>query len=203
MYELTLTKRVMKKTAIITGTLAAIVLLGAGCAPTPTPAPSNQEQTQTPTQNWPETAAPGELKDMPEITELKTPIKNDDWITTTTKNGITLKTPNKGATAPTAWTYTLLKNDDSHLNGDCYVTDTTVYKKTTGFGFENACQTTTEIKDGPGERTDYFVFHSGYVNGKNERIDQAHLFTFTKKYPANFDMNAYSATLLNIINIID
>jgi len=195
----------MKKAAVMYGMLAAIVLLGAGCAPEPssTEKPVQEQTNSSSKDTQTEAKEPNELKEMPEITALKTPIKNDDWNLTTTKNGITLKAPTKGATAPTTWTYTLLDNNDSHLKGDCYVTDATVYKKTSGFSFENACQTTTEIKSGPGERTDYFVFHSGYVNNKNTRVDETHLFTFTKKYPASFDMNTYSATLLNIINIID
>jgi hypothetical protein len=196
----------MKKLALIIGTVAAVALLGAGCAQTPaapeqggatntnvnanSPA-SGGDQTNSNNTNAPLTL--GELKDMPAIAPLATPIDDSAWITTTMKSGIVLKTPSKTTFTPTAWTYTLLDSNDPHLQGDCYATEATVYKKTSFSGFENACQTTTELNAGVGERTDYFVFHTG---------KQTQLFTFIKKYPVGFDMNAYGATVEHIIELI-
>ncbi len=176
-----------------------MALLGAGCAkPNESPNAKN-ENNQKPAENIP---AVSDMNELPAITPSATPIDDSAWKTTTTKTGVTLRAPIKGSYAPT-WTYTLLANDDPHLKGDCYVTENTVYKRTTGFSFETACQTTTALNAGPSERTDYFVFHSYYEDSAGKQVAKNNLFTFTKKYPANFDMNAYSAVLEHIINIID
>jgi hypothetical protein len=196
----------MKKFALLIGAVAAVALLGAGCAQEPTAPEQGAAANANANANTPafggdqttsnNTNAPltiGELKEMPALAPLTTPIDDSTWITTTMRSGVVLKTPSKTALTPTSWTYTLLDSSDSHLKGDCYVTANTVYTKTSFSGFENVCQTTTELNAGPSERTDYFVFHTG---------KQTQLFTFIKKYPAGFDMNAYSATIEHIIGLI-
>lgn len=175
------------------GALAAVALLGAGCAQEPAApaAPETNTPVSSSASNTP--IVFGEPKELPPTTELAQPIDDSAWITNTMKSGIVLKTPTKTTYTPTSWTYTLLASDDAHLQGDCYMTENTVYAKTAFNGRENVCQTTTELNDGPSERTDYFVFHTG---------KQTQLFTFVKKYPAGFDMNAYGATIAHIIDLI-
>ena len=196
----------MKKIALAVGTIAALVLLGAGCAPASEPsAETNNNAVSSTNQSKAEAnanSAIGAPEALPEITPPAVAIDDSAWTATTTKSGITLKTPTKGATAPTSWTYSLLDSNNPNLKGDCYTTDATVYQKATGFSYANACQTTTELNVGPGERTDYFVFRTAYTNSKGKSIEQINMFTFTKKYPAGFDMNAYGATLERIISDI-
>lgn len=193
----------MKKIALAIGTIAALVLLGAGCAPASAPTTeTNNNAVSSTNQSVNNNGSTGAPEALPEITPPAVAIDDSTWTVTTTKSGVTLKTPTKGATAPTAWTYTLLASDDAHLKGDCYATDATVYQKDSGFSYAQACQTTTELKAGPSERTDYFVFRTSYTNGKGKSVEQINMFTFTKKYPAGFDMNAYGATLDRVINDI-
>jgi hypothetical protein len=205
----------MKKFALIIGTVATVALLGAGCAQEPA-APEQGAATnananantpafgdQTPATNTNAPLTIGELKDMPALTALKTPIDDSTWAMMTTKTGVTLRTPGKGGGAPTAWTYSVIDNNDPHLQGDCYVTSDTVYKRTEVSGYENACQTATEFNAGPSERTDYFVFYTFTSDSKGNQIKRTNLLTFTKKYPTGFDMNAYSASVEHIIGIID
>ena len=211
----------MKKFVLITGTFAVLALLGAGCAGKP--AANSPQQPSSPAANSPQPAAnspqpaapsaaqpsvnngtTAELKEMPAVKSLPDPFDDTSWVTTETKTGVALKVPVTGSFVPT-WTYALLKNDDPHLKGNCYVTEDTVYKRTEFTGYENGsvCQTTTELNPGPGVRTDYFVFHDGYANSKGVQVTETHLFTFTKTYPAGFDMDTYSATIERVINIID
>jgi hypothetical protein len=201
----TINECVMKKLPLIMGAVAVAALLGAGCAEQPAAqAPQPAATNTAPGQTAPKTVGAGELKDLPAVKSLPDPFDDSSWVTTTTKTGVALKAPVKGTFAPT-WTYTLLKNDDPHLNGNCYVTEDTVYKRTEFTGYESgsACQTTTALNPGPGVRTDYFVFHNGYENSKGVQVTETHLFTFTKTYPAGFDMDTYGATIERVINIID
>jgi hypothetical protein len=212
--NLILTKIVMKKFSLLIGTIAAVALLGAGCAQEPaaseqgaatnTNANANTpafggDQTNSDGSHAPEAAG---LKDFPAITPLATPIDDSTWKTTMTKAGITITTQGKGGGAPTTWAYSILDNNDPHLQGDCYVTADTVYKNTTDNHYKYSCQTTTELNAGPSERTDYFVFRVMSTDKKGKETTQTNLVTFTKKYPANFDMNAYSASLEHIIGLI-
>jgi hypothetical protein len=203
-------KFVMKKFALVIGTFGVIALLGAGCAPeSAAPVSQPSAQNNQPVMNTPTVAVPipylSELKDFPAITTLATPIDENAWATTMTKTGVALRVPDKGATAPTSWTYAVIDNNDPHLKGDCYVTEDIVFKETSmdEVNLGNACQTATEFKDGPSTRTDYFVFHTGWTDSKGVPVTRTNLITFTKKYPAGFDMNAYSATVRHIIRIID
>jgi hypothetical protein len=190
----------MKKFALITGTFAVLALLGAGCAGEPNKNSPEQPAANTPAEN----GATAELKEMPAVKSLPDPFDDSSWVTTYTKTSVALKAPVKGRYAPT-WTYSVLKNDDPHLKGNCYVTDDTVYKRTEFTSYEkgSVCQTTTALNPGPGTRTDYFVFHNGYANSKGEQVTETHLFTFVKNYPADFDMDTYSSTIERVINIID
>jgi hypothetical protein len=207
----------MKKLALLVGTVAAVALLGAGCAQTPAPeqgtatntninANANAhtpafggDQTNSDSTHAPEAA---NLKDLPATTPAAKPIDDSAWIATTTKTGITIKTPGKSGIGPTTWTYSILDNNDSHLQGDCYVTADTVYKNATDSSYKNACQTTTELNAGPSERTDYFVFRVMSTDKKGRETTQTNLVTFVKKYPAGFDMNAYSASVEHMIGLI-
>jgi hypothetical protein len=202
---------VIKKSIASTLALFATVLfLGAGCAPvaseeTPTPesavqqeqsaSSSSANQTEATTAETSSTVeATGSLKALPAIVPSPKLVEDDKtWQKTTTKSGVTLTYPTKGAYAPT-WTYAILASDDAHLKGDCYVTEKTVYQRTDFPGITGSCQTTTEFGSGPGTRTDYYVFHYG---------DKTHLFTFTKVYAAGFDMDGYGAVLEHVIGIID
>ena len=210
----------MKKFALLIGTVAAVALLGAGCAQEPaapeqgaatntninananananTPA-FGGDQANNDGAHAPEAAS---LKDLPAIAPLATPIDDSAWVATTTKAGITIKTPGKGGGAPTAWTYSILDNNDPHLQGDCYVTADTVYKNATNSSYKYACQTTTELNAGPSERTDYFVFRTSSTDKKGKETTRTSLVTFTKKYPAGFDMNAYSASVEHMIGLV-
>ena len=205
----------MRKLTLIMGTVAVLAMLGAGCADEPgaetpaanTPAnapvntPVNAPTAENSNANVPLNVV---LKDLPAVKSFSDPYDDSSWVTTTTKTGVALKVPIKGAFAPT-WTYALLDNNDPHLQGGCYVTADTVYKRTkfTGYADGTVCQTTTEINPGPGERTDYFVFHDGGMNSKGVQETRTHLFTFTKKYSAGFDMDTYGATIERVVNIID
>ena len=155
----------MKKFALLIGAVAAVALLGAGCAQTPA-APDQGGATNvnanTNTQAFGGDQAntdgahaqeAANLKDLPAIAPLATPIDDSTWKKTATKAGITITTPGKGGGAPTAWTYSILDNNDPHLQGDCYVTADTVYKNTTDNHYKYSCQTTTELNAGPSERT--------------------------------------------------
>jgi hypothetical protein len=164
----------------------------------PTATPTDSPTTQTSS-----TKQITNLSDLPEFNRSLADVENEHtWSVATTKTGVTLTYPTKGKYAPT-WTYALLANDDSHLQGMCYVTESIVYKQTENPGYENSCQTTTALNAGPGTRTDYFVFQNGYIDNNDKMITQTHLFTFTKTYPEGFDMNTYSAVLNKVINIID
>jgi hypothetical protein len=191
----------MKKFALITGTFAVLALLGAGCAGEPTtnsPQQSSSPAAQTPAKN----SAIAGLKEMPAITPPAEAIDDSAWKTTATRAGVTVKMPIKGPFAPN-WTYTLLDNNDPHLKGNCYVTDATVYKDEASFAdFTDACQTTSELNPGPGERTDYFVFQTSYPTSKGAQATQTNLITLTKSYSTGFDMNAYSAVVQQIFKII-
>jgi len=208
----------MKKFALLIGTVAAVALLGAGCAQEPTApdqgAATNAntntnanantsafggDQANTDGAHAPEAA---NLKDLPAITPLATPIDDSTWKKTATKAGITIATPGKGGGAPTAWTYSILDNNDTHLQGDCYVTADTVYKNTTDNHYKYSCQTTTELNAGPSERTDYFVFRTSSTDKNGKDTTRTSLVTFTKKYPAGFDMNAYSASVEHMIGLV-
>jgi len=205
----------MKKFALLIGAVAAVALLGAGCAQEPA-APEQGAATnayanantpafgdQTPATNTNAPLTIGELKEMPALAPLATPIDDSAWVTTTMRSGVVLKTPSKTALTPTSWTYSVIDNNDPHLQGNCYVTSDTVYKRTEVSGYENACQTATEFNAGPSERTDYFVFYTFSTDSKGNQVKRTNLLTFTKKYPAGFDMNAYSASVEHIIGIID
>jgi len=200
----------MKKFALLIGTVAAVALLGAGCAQTQNQGtttntnanantPASGDQANSDGAHAPEAA---NLKDLPAIAPPATPIDDSAWTATTTKAGITITTPTKGGTAPTTWAYSILDNNDPHLQGDCYVTADTVYKNTADNHYKYSCQTTTELNAGPSERTDYFVFRVMSTDKKGKETTQTNLVTFTKKYPAGFDMNAYGATVEHIIELI-
>ncbi len=201
----------MKKFALLAGSCAVLALLGAGCtndeSASETPVPATNANTsaasETPTNaNTPPSVS--ELKPLPALKPLATPIVDTDWATMTTKTSLTLRTPTKGTTAPTTWSYALIDNHDPHLQDDCYIADGVVYKDTTSFSdFAHACQTATELAAGPGERTDYFVFQTEWSDGKGKPLTRTHLITMNKKYKAGFDMNAYSAVVQHIIQIID
>ncbi len=203
----------MKKFALLIGTVAAVALLGAGCASTTEPGAETNTNANananTPAFGGDQTgsdaghaAEAANLKDLPAVTPPATPIDDSAWTSTLTKAGITIKTPGKGATAPTTWAYSILDNNDSHLQGDCYVTADTVYKNVTDNHYKYSCQTTTELNAGPGERTDYFVFRLMSTDKKGKETTQTNLVTFTKKYPAGFDMNAYGASVERMIELI-
>ena len=191
----------MKKLTLLMGTAVVLALLGAGCTEEPGTPAANAPAAQNANMNAPANVA---LKDLPAVKSLPDPYDDSAWVATTTKTGVTLKAPVKGSFAPT-WTYTLLDNNDPHLQGGCYVTADTVYKRTkfTGYADGTACQTTTELNPGPGERTDYFVMQTSWTNSKGVPVPRTNLFTFTKKYPAGFDMDTYGATLERVIKIID
>ncbi len=180
--------------------VAILVTFGAGCnksQPTPVMQRQQAENGATPT-----SSADG-LKDAPAIIPSSEPLEDDrNWSTATTRTGITLTFPAKGTNAP-KWAYTLLDNSDPRLKGDCYVTDTTVYKRTDFSSFERACQTTTSFEAASGTRMDYFVFRTSYQDEEGNQITRTHLFTFTKTYPVGFNMNGYDLILEKIINIID
>ena len=204
----------MKKFALLIGTVAAVALLGAGCSqesasPDQGGATNVNTNANTPAfggdqENTDGAHAPeaADLKDLPAITPLAMPIDDSTWKKTMTKAGVTITTPVKGVGAPTTWTYSILDNNDPHLQGDCYVTADTVYKNTTDNHYKYACQTTTELNAGPSERTDYFVFRVMSTDKKGKETTQTNLVTFTKKYPANFDMNAYSASVEHMIGLV-
>ncbi len=194
--------RTMKKIFLMIG---AVVLLGAGCNQVPpvpstteTPVESETSESATTSQEQPpKDVASDDLPESPPVAETSEAVVVDEtWIKTTTRSGVTLTYPVKGAFAP-QWTYTRLASDDARLQGDCYVTDAVVSKRTEVAGHEQACQTTTALDAGPGTRTDYFVFRSG--EGSTATI---HLFTFTKEYKAGFDMDKYGAVLAKVIEII-
>ena len=205
----------MKKFALLVGGFAVLALLGAGCASNePVPEkPSPAVNTNAAAPGWTnlnantDTNTPpsvSELKTLPALQPLTTPIVDTDWAMMTTKTSLALRTPTKGATAPTTWSYALIDNKDPHLQGDCYIADGVVYKDTTSFSdFAHACQTTTELAAGPGERTDYIVFQTEWNDSKGKPITRTHLITMNKKYKAGFDMNVYSAVVQHIIQIID
>ena len=199
----------MKKFALLIGTVAAVALLGAGCAQNPSQGTTTDANANKPAfgedQANPDGARAPEaanLKDLPAIAPLATPIDDSAWIANATKAGITIKTPGKGAAAPTTWAYSVLDNNDPHLQGDCYVTSDTVYKNAASSSYKYACQTTTELNNGPSERTDHFVFRTSWTDKKGKEVTQTNLVTFTKKYPAGFDMNAYSASVEHMIKLI-
>jgi hypothetical protein len=201
---------VIKKSIASTLALFATVLfLGAGCAPatseeTQVPEPSAQQEQSASSSSANQTEAPaaetsstveatGSLKALPAVVPSPKLLEDDKaWQKTTTRSGVTLIYPIKGAYAPT-WTYAILASDDAHLKGDCYVTEKTVYQRTDFPGHSGVCQTTTEFGAGPGTRTDYFVF----------RTDKINLFTFTKTYAAGFDMDGYGAVLEHVIGTIN
>jgi hypothetical protein len=184
----------MKKLLV---TLSVIALVGAGCAgqkAADKPQESGSTNPQVagqPVSDVPTT--PGGQQESPAVNAPEKPIDDSAWVATTTRAGVTITAPVKGSYAPT-WTVTILKKDDPHLQGNCYVTTSTVYKKTPVTGFENACQTSTAFSADAGVRTDYFVM----------QVDtQLVLITFTKTHAANFNHNDYSATLDHVISIID
>lgn len=200
---------VLKKFFVPSFLLSVAVFLGAGCTPvtseeTPSPTPEAQQEQSTSstaetstetstTETSSTTEVAGSLKELPAITPAPKLIEGAEvWQKTTTRSGVTLTYPIKGAYAPT-WTYTILANDDAHLKGDCYVTETTTYQRTNFSGFTGSCQTTTEFGADAGTRTDYFVFHA---------TDKTHLFTFTKVHAAGFDMDGYGAVLEHVISLI-
>jgi len=194
----------MKKFALFIGAVAAVALLGAGCAQEPSATPINSvTNTPSSTPVTPPAVTTGSLKERPALTALAQPIDDSAWVTTAMRSGVALKTPSKTGLTPTSWTYSLLDSTDSHLKGNCYVTDATVYEETASWSdFTNACQTTTELNAGPSERTDYFVFQTTSTDKKGKQTIQNQMFTFTKSYKAGFDMNAYGATVEHIIKSI-
>lgn len=145
-----------------------------------------------------------DLKELPAVDPtLAASIDDSAWIHAATRNGTaTVTSPTKGSYSPT-WTYTLLANDDPHLKGNCYLTDATIYKRTNFSGVENVCQTTTSLTPGPGTRTDYYIFHDVFEGSSGKQVTRTHLLTFSKIYPAGFNMEEYSATIERIINILD
>jgi hypothetical protein len=187
----------MKKLILAIGILA---LSGAGCAgQTPS---ANGPSINQPSANAPaETDFDGEpsvapadlnLEPLPAIDQTRADIDDSSWTKFVTKSGVTFTYPAKGLYAPT-WEYQILKSDDPHLRGNCYVTADAKYKRTDIEGFADACQTTTGIGIGPGTRTDYFVYKTG---------DRINLFVITKKYSDMFDMDSYSAVVDHIVRII-
>jgi hypothetical protein len=78
-----------------------------------------------------------------------------------------------------------------------------VFKRTNFSGVENVCQTTTALSEGPGKRTDYYIFHDEYQDSSGKQATRTHLLTFTKTYPAGFKMDEYSVVIERIINILD
>jgi hypothetical protein len=199
----------MKKTFLL---IATIALLGAGCSQESVPQNPQTEadiqaesasstSSDTPSET-PEIVS-GDLKKMPAPDTSKAPQMDvSTWSTTELKIGVKLTAPTKGANAPT-WTYSLLANDDSHLKGNCYVTEATVGQRTDVAGRADSCLTTTALDAGPGTRTDYFVFRKETPDAAGKQVSRTHLFTFTKVYPAGFDMDAYAATLDQIIGLIE
>lgn len=184
----------MKKYLLLLG---IVVMMGAGCdATTDTQTTTgDQAQSDTSAAQEPTTPPPAQtgLQVLPAIgADAAADVDVTGWSKTTLRSGAEITVPVKGTYAPT-WTYTLLENDDTHLQGGCYVTDATVYARTTFAGRENVCLTTTALADGPGTRTDYYVFTSDAVKGKTQ------MYTFTKTYPAGFDMNAYGAVMERVI----
>lgn len=191
----------MKK---IISILTFIACLGAGCSNAlqqPTQAPFRLPTTEKATSTTkteikasPTTSTSALLKPLPSIAS-STQIDDKDWINKSTPYpAVTLTFPVKGPYA-IVWKHRILSAKDSHLRGDCYVTNETIYQKTNFEGFAvGTCQTTTDYSADHGIRTDYFV-----LRGE----DGIHLFTFTKSYRQNFDMNTYAATLDHVLNIID
>jgi len=171
--------------------IGIIVLLGAGCAPSGKPANAPKQE---PGQQSSSAATGGARQPLPEIKAPKTPIDVSGWQKFVTKAGIVVNYPTGGGYSPT-WTYQVLAAGDSRLQGACYVASGVAYERTPVPGYDDACQTATTI-DGSaaGARTDYFAFR------KDGRIN---LITFTKKYPAGFDMDEYAATLDRIIKNLD
>ena len=185
-----------KKLALLT-VAATLVILGAGCTSSPAaPTAVNPSPTSAASSTSPVVAKNlklADLKDLPATTPVdKSVVDESTWDKFTTKSGVTIIYPTKGTYAP-HWSYSILKSDDPHLQGSCYVSENAAYKRDKVDGYVDACQTTDAFGPGPGTRTDYFVF----------RNDKINLITFTKDYPAGFDMNAYGATLERIIGIID
>jgi hypothetical protein len=198
----------MKKAILLIGT---VVMLGAGCSQQnvsqtpPTSVDTNIDSgSSSPSGVPPLTpqATDGGLTDLPAVDASKAPpMDASTWSKTALHIGLTLTYPTKGLNAPT-WTYAFLATDDSHLKGNCYVTDATVYKKTDFTGFDSACLTTTALAAGPGTRTDYFTFNKATTDSTGKAVMRTHLFTFTKTYPAGFDMDGYTATLEKVIGLI-
>lgn len=173
--------------------VALSALCGAGCVSPEVPSSKTPltEETVQPTSSTPVLG----LAPLPSIVASKNGIDDSDWKMTVTKPPeLAITYPVKGPYAVN-WTHQLLKNDDVHLQGNCYVTQETKFQKTDVVGYAgNVCQTTTAIDAASGVRIDYFVL----------RMDNAiHLLTFTKKYSAGFDMNAYSEVLDYVLRIID
>ena len=183
------------------------VFTGAGCSvrpksitvPQPPAVQSPTTSNTTAASSTVTTKKVADLKELPAVVPNSELTKDDQaWTRTVTRSGVTITAPTKGRYAPT-WTYTIVDKNDPNLQGKCYVTDATVYKKTDFENWINVCQTTTEFGSGPGTRVDYFIFSSFAIDNKNK----VNLFTFTKTYPAGFDMNGYGVVLNNIIGIID
>ena len=88
------------------------------------------------------------------------------------------------------WTFDELATNDTHIQGGCYVTESTIYKKS-GTAVGAYCHTATAFDSTTaGTRIDYVLMAN-------------YLLTFTKTYSAGFYQNAYGATLEQIILTID
>ncbi len=133
------------------------------------------------------------LEPLPEVKPPKNPIDVAAWSKMETRAGVTIVFPTTGGFSP-FWSYQSVSSDDPHLRGNCYVTADTVYEKTSFTGFTDACQTTTAFGQGPGTRVDYFTFKTG---------NRINMVTFTRNYPAGYDMDEYGAVLDRIIREID
>lgn len=135
---------------------------------------------------------PSGSMEMPVITAPSVPIDVSAWSSFTTKTGVSMKYPTKGSYAPT-WEYVILKADDAHLKGDCYMADGVMYAMEFSGDILARCQTATAFNAGPGTRVDYVTVKQGSTIG---------MFVFTKVYPENFSMNDYSLAMQEIIQTI-